>query len=783
LEAIQVSVPGFGADAAELLRTGGTTGLPDVIASIANDAAKLPAGSTIVVDDFHHAEPSVSRDMTDLVEFWAAETAQLILSARADPSLRLHRLRVSGDLCELRDRDLRFSLEETRDLLANFDVAVGDADLEMLHERSEGWTAAVQMAALTLRETEDTTHAVRAIGARGHALAEYFVSEVLDQQPPEVVDFMLDTSVLDVLTPEACTAITGKPEAEALLHRIEAANLFVQSLDEERTSFRSHHLTRQLLRAELRARDRQRSQALQLRAAEWLESTGDLREAARGFLEADQPDRALAVIKDRVITDYLNDAAPRTPLNLPMFEPSVLLESSDRLLLIALDLLLSGDEVRGREYLDLIEQAEPAALSDARQAARFATARALRFLLNGQANEAAIAAQAARDITMQAQLADVCDGLITAILLRAYVWLGDLAAVEREAANALADLGLPDPIKLVFVPGAQALAWYESGQLARASDAAESAERAAEDLGFSQHVFASDCLRTLAGLALERRDLVTAEKLIDRVLAISSKRSPVAFLALLDRAMIWSARGQVREALATLRSARSILDGTASPLLARADELEGLLRLSLGDLRSPVDLAAHLAPAPRSLLLAKVALANNDHDAAQQQLRAHSLDKLGARYAVVRQLLLATAAIQRSDPLSTGVLGTALQCACESGFLNTVVTTAPLLATYLIEHSGQLRQVGFMEQLISAAVEVRSTLPSASRSGRLPTGHLTPAELRVLKLLPTSNCPQIAATLFVSNSTVKTHLRSIYQKLGAATRSAAIERAVDLRLL
>jgi len=133
--------------------------------------------------------------------------------------------------------------------------------------------------------------------------------------------------------------------------------------------------------------------------------------------------------------------------------------------------------------------------------------------------------------------------------------------------------------------------------------------------------------------------------------------------------------------------------------------------------------------------------------------------------------------------MTAGILGSALQAASEGGFVNTVVTTDAQLASYLIEHSKQLRNDGFMEQLVRAAVEVRAAQPDATRSGRLLTEHLTPAELRVLKLLPTSTYRQIAATLFVSRSTVKSHLRSVYHKLGAATRSEAIERAVSIGLL
>jgi LuxR family maltose regulon positive regulatory protein len=280
----------------------------DVTASIANDAAKLPAGSAVVVDDFHYAAPAVSGAMTDLIERWPAETTQLVLSSRVDPPLRLHRLRMAGELRELRDRDLYFSLAESGDLLANFGVQVVPTDLTLLHQRSEGWAAALQMAALSLRGTTDPVRAVRALDVRSHAIAEYFISEVLDQQPPEIARFMLDTSVLGELTAEACVAVTGRQDAAALLHSIDAASLFLVALDDERTSFRYHHLVRQVLRAELRARDRACEQALQLRAAEWFEATGDSRRASRHFLAAREADRALALIQERV-----GDRVPARP--------------------------------------------------------------------------------------------------------------------------------------------------------------------------------------------------------------------------------------------------------------------------------------------------------------------------------------------------------------------------------------------------------------------------------------------------------------------------------------
>jgi LuxR family maltose regulon positive regulatory protein len=208
-----------------------------------------------------------------------------------------------------------------------------------------------------------------------------------------------------------------------------------------------------------------------------------------------------------------------------------------------------------------------------------------------------------------------------------------------------------------------------------------------------------------------------------------------------------------------------------------------LLRLSLGDLRSAAGLAGGLPAARRGLLLARVALAANDHHAAPGHLDAAPLGDLTPRAALVRQILLAAIAIERGDPRAAGIVAGVVQAARHEGFLNTIVTTAPQVTSYLVEHSPYGQPEPFLERLISAALEVRATQPGPSRSGGILPAPLTAAELRVLKLLPTTTCVEMAAALYISRNTVKAHLRSIYQKLGISSRSGAIERAVDLRLL
>jgi hypothetical protein len=199
-------------------------------------------------------------------------------------------------------------------------------------------------------------------------------------------------------------------------------------------------------------------------------------------------------------------------------------------------------------------------------------------------------------------------------------------------------------------------------------------------------------------------------------LSISQQWPPLfQFLALLDRAKIWAARGRVREALATIKSARQTLEEPSMALVARADEQEAILRLSLGDPRSPAELAGRLRPgARRDLLLARIALAAGDHHAAEV-LHARTPHDLTPRRALEREILLAAAAIERGNPMTPDFLGNAFHKARRQAFLGTVATTAPQVTEYLIEHAVQLRVDPFIGRLISVALEARAAQPAVPR--------------------------------------------------------------------
>jgi LuxR family maltose regulon positive regulatory protein len=231
-----------------------------------------------------------------------------------------------------------------------------------------------------------------------------------------------------------------------------------------------------------------------------------------------------------------------------------------------------------------------------------------------------------------------------------------------------------------------------------------------------------------------------------------------------------------------VQGARRVLPGTTSALLTRADELEVLLRVSLGDLRFSADLASRIPAVRRHLLLARVALASGDPDGAREHLKMLAPAELTPRSALMHQILMAATAIEHDDPAAAAILGGVLGTAGREGFVNTVVTAAPQVTSYLVEKSHAMPEP-LLAHLIEAALEVRSAQPEAPRSRGALAEPLTAAELRVLRLLPTASYLQMAEILCISHNTVKSHLRSIYQKLGVSSRADAIERAMDLRLL
>ena len=291
-------------------------------------------------------------------------------------------------------------------------------------------------------------------------------------------------------------------------------------------------------------------------------------------------------------------------------------------------------------------------------------------------------------------------------------------------------------------------------------------------------------LRTTALLALERHDLAAAAEPVERALEIVGGARPVFnYLAQVDRARIWAAGGNHDEALASLPAARAALKSDHSVLLPEADELEARLRLALGDQSGAAAVTERLPGDRRLVMSAIIALAAGNPGQAAQALSGAPAEGTTIRSDLELRLLRASVAVSQSSPQAPALVRQALTVAERHGFSQTVVDTAPALIEHVISDSHLYPRTRQLTALITAGLKARKRATPAPRRGKL-LEPLTAAEIRVLeKLSQRLTYTEIAADLYLSLNTVKTHLRHAYMKLGVTSRSAAIKRATSLGIL
>jgi LuxR family transcriptional regulator, maltose regulon positive regulatory protein len=234
---------------------------------VLSELADARGGITLVIDDLHElTSPEALSQLTRLLTNLPPHV-HAILTTRHDVRLRLHQLRLTGELAEIRAADLRFTERETRRLLDASGIALPEAGVALLHQRTEGWAAGLRLAAISLAGHPDPERFVAEFSGSDRTVAEYLIAEMLERQPPDVQDLLLRTSLLDRVNGELADVLTGRSGSERILLSLEDANAFVESLDPERTWFRYHHLFGDLLRLELRRTLPAEGPALQRRAA------------------------------------------------------------------------------------------------------------------------------------------------------------------------------------------------------------------------------------------------------------------------------------------------------------------------------------------------------------------------------------------------------------------------------------------------------------------------------------------------------------------------------------
>src|SRR6266545_5400875 len=269
---------------------------------VLSELAEQAEPVALIIDDLHELRSSEALAQLERLVVHLPSSARVVLSSRRDPPMRLHRLRLAGELAEIRAGDLRFTERETQELLESSGVTLSDAGTTALHQRAEGWAASLRLAVISLSGHPDPEGFVAEFSGTDRAIGEYLIAEMLERQQSEVQSMLLRTSLVDRLNGELADLLAGRGGCERMLLELEDANAFVVSLDAQRTWFRYHQLLADFLRLELRRRFADELGELHRRAARWFADHGDVVEAVRHTLAAGDWTAAARLVADHLFS-------------------------------------------------------------------------------------------------------------------------------------------------------------------------------------------------------------------------------------------------------------------------------------------------------------------------------------------------------------------------------------------------------------------------------------------------------------------------------------------------
>jgi LuxR family transcriptional regulator, maltose regulon positive regulatory protein len=774
---------------------------------VLSELAGAPGGVTLVIDDLHElkcpeALAQFSRLLTSLPPHVHA-----ILTTRHDLRLRLHRLRLTGELAEIRAADLRFSERETRELLEASGIALSEAGAALLHQRTEGWAAGLRLAALSLVGHPDPERFVAEFSGSDRTVAEYLLAEMLDRQPPHVQDLLLRTSLLDRVNGELADLLTGRPGSEQILLDLEDANAFVESLDPGRTWFRYHHLFADLLLLELRRALPAEIPALHRRAAEWFTQHGQMAEAIRHTQAAGDWPEAAQLLADHSFSLTLDGQAQTMQALLRAFPPGA--DHHELALVRAMDDLAQGSLDEAAAHLAVAETYAETTPPGRQRRLQVAIASLKLSLARRRGHLAGVIEQARflaspvtgpseEDIALGSDLRAVALmnlGTVEAWSLGlpdAERHLREGAVLAREIGRPYLEVGCLAQLAFAYIFHSAAMPKMDS--FATTQRRCREAIALAERHGWGTEPVIAPALMTLAGTMAWLGEFDEGERWLNRAArALQTDTGPDIRLLLHQTAGILHAgRGRRHEALDEFGAAEDLasqLEGSQ----ALASQMTGWRLATQARLGLPGEARACLAALDDELASsgeirnarAVICLAEGDPAGALgavHDVLDGTAPVLGYTTVVEANLLAALAHRELGDQRAANQAAERALALAESD---------RLVLPFAMTGSAELLEALPRHQTAHAALlaDILDVLHGSSPAAREqsswpPAEELSPGELRVLRYLPSNlSRPEIAGELSVSLNTVSTHLRSIYSKLQVRDRSSAVQRARELRLL
>jgi LuxR family maltose regulon positive regulatory protein len=821
--AVQAVEPEVGSSALAMLQSSSLP-IEEVLSTLLNDLAAISNDVVLVLDDYHVIDShDVQEGMVFLLEHLPPRV-RLVIASRADPALPLARLRARGELVEIRAADLRFTPDEAAGYLNGMmGLDLTAPDVAALESRTEGWIAALQLAALSMQGRDDVAGFIAGFSGDDRHIVDYLVGEVLQRQPESVGSFLLETSILGRLTGSLCDAVTGRDGGRPMLEDLDRGNLFLVPLDDRRLWYRYHHLFADMLRARLVDEQPDRVRELHRRASDWYEQNGERPEAFRHAMAGEDFDRAADLVELAIpaMGQARQEATVRGWLE---SLPEEVFESRPVLSISYVGVLMQTGQVAGVEarladaerWLDTIA-AGPQGLQGpnaprtamvvadesqlVRLPAQIAVYRAAQARMLGDV--AGTIAHAQRSFDLADEDDHLGRGAAAGLLALAYWTIGDLDRAHRGYSDAMASLEtagyladtLGCALALADIRIAQgrlrdAMATFSRG-LETASSSTDHVMRGAADM----HVGMSELFR-------ERNDLDAALHHVRTSIDLGEHAGlpQNAYRWRVAMAQIRTTQGDLVGALTLLDEAERLYTNDFFPdvrpiaaLRARVWVMQGEVDAALGWAREhslSSDDALSYVREFEHVTLARTLMANQTKDRASRSMleattflaRLLAAAEEGQRSRSVIEILILQALAHQTladMPAAYASLQRALMLAEPEGYVRIFLDEgAPMTA--LLRAAAQK---GIAPDHVGRLLADTTGIDRPPAVQQNLVDPLSSRELEVLQLLRTDlSGPEIARELMVSLNTMRTHTKTIYTKLGVNNRRAAVRRAAELGL-
>jgi LuxR family transcriptional regulator, maltose regulon positive regulatory protein len=764
-----------------------------------NGLADLRDPIVLVLDEVHELSSPQANATLDFLVRHAPPQLRLVLATRSDPALPIERLRLGGELTELRVGDLAFTRAETSELCERLELELSETDVDLLWSRTEGWPAGLRFATFSLRDHPEPARFLAGFAGTDRALADYLVSEVLGSLPLDMRDFMLRTCLVDHLSAPLADALTGLEGGGLMLSRLEHVGALLSRVDNEGAWYRYHPLFAELLRARLRFAHSEEVPLLHRRAARWYAANDSMMRAIRHALAAEDWEHAAEMVASHWLELFLRGQSyatrslmARLPVDLVEADPKLAaafagsrledgeVDSADRFLAVARNGSSSVSSDASQSFSLTLGVVE---LERARMGARLEEAERLAHRLctplSGADSDAG-GLQSQRSVALSA-------------LGATELWAGERrdAALHLERALALATESGDDRVTLNCLSHL-AIADLMEGKLTRAHEKGTKALELCERHSWREGPASACAHLAAATISFHLGELEDAQRLARRADGATTAAECALKQAIgVLRARIMTIGGEPAARDAALKLSAI---GAAMAEQPPASFLEIALRdaharalLAAGELEQAHAMLTRpgVSECPPLLLCrAALELREGAHEQVETSLgpllydeRASVVDVHPA-WAVEGWLLLALARHAGGDePGCIGALDQALGLAEREPYRDAFLLGGPQVWELLERQA----QTGTLHPALLESLLDRVDHAPDAIALREP---LTEREQRILRYLPTmlSNA-EIGAEIFVSLNTVKTHLRSIYRKLDASGRADAVEKARQLHLL